>query len=37
MKQIGNMRVAAVAAALALSFGVANAAELTVVNFGGAE
>ncbi|MEK6294244.1 MAG: ABC transporter substrate-binding protein, partial [Paraburkholderia tropica] len=30
------MRVAAVAATLALSFGAAHAAELTVVNFGGA-
>ena len=36
MKQIGTMRVAAVAAALALSFGAAHAADLTVVNFGGA-
>ena len=36
MKKIGNTRVAAVAAALALSFGVAHATELTVVNFGGA-
>ena len=36
MRKIGNTRVAAIAAALALSFGVAHATELTVVNFGGA-
>ena len=36
MIKIGNLRAATLAASLAFAFGAAHAAELTVVNFGGA-